>query len=201
MGAETKKIEFDFDSASWALVEKLAGIDPASKDPFMHRFSSQEEQKRFLSMVSNTYKRKSGGKNVYTCQRNSTKRLPEEELPTENKRQATEKTKARLRKSKLIPQDNHCKATLKVNPDPALPSITITGHTCDRKFSKIPKYLTEVIDTLLKAQIESGMDPNTARGVVNAQITNSIMAPMIPPGTSLTKHINNRCIRLRNKKL
>ena len=173
-------------------------LDLPPKDTYTRIFASQKDLEIFLLYISDAFKKKGSGKRNLTCQCNETKSTP----PT--KKQATPATigdlgtssPSRNRKSKLIPKSQQCEASLKIDKDPNVARITVTAHTCSKQFPKFPKFLTDAIDRLLEVQLGAGSSPPVARSVINAQIRNSILISLASQSGSLTKHINNRCMKL-----
>lgn len=96
------------------------------------------------------------------------------------------------------------------NKEEDMSTIEVTGHNCDMKFNMIPSYVTEVIDQLLILHGTREMQPDSLRKTVRGAILSSPLIDFIKGRTViyngkpkfldasavLTKHVNNRYIRL-----
>lgn len=75
--------------------------------------------------------------------------------------------------------------------------VTTTAHLCDLDFKKIPSIVTDLVDNLLQLYEKSGTEaPAQLRGMVVSAIMTSPLKDVIRDPATLTKHVNNRYIKL-----
>lgn len=192
----TEEITVSVDSDFLQFREAILGIKPEDP-PLVKQFDTQQERDDCISYINDGFKRKGVGSKRWICQLNGIKKeySPLKKQATPESKEGDVSKPSRNRTSKLIPKERHCAGTMTLSSDPSSCSVVITGHTCEKRFNKVPSVVTKLIDQLLMAQFKAGMAPDIARGVIKNQLEKSPLGKLIPTNFFLTKHINNRSLK------